>query len=90
VPAALERVGRLSDRHLPEGYRTPIVVRLSLAQAGEPATEAELESRIKLRIPREAIAAGRDSVSAVAATTVRAFERILCDPQAAEVLDGRG
>ena len=88
VPAALERVGRLSDRHLPDGYRTPIVLRLSLAQAGEPATEAELESRIKLRVPRRAIEAGSDSVSAVATTAVHAFERLLSDPDAAEVLDG--
>lgn len=88
VPAALERVGRLSDRHLPAGYRTPIVVRLSLAEAGEPATEAELESRIKLRVPKKAIEAGADAVAAVAATTVQAFERLLSDPEAAEVLDG--
>jgi len=90
VPAALERVGRLSDRHLPDGYRTPIVIRLSLAQAGEPASEAELQSRIKLRIPRAAIEAGPDSVVAVVATTVRAFERLLHDPEAPEVLDGLG
>jgi len=88
VPAALERVGRLSHRHLPEGYRTPIVVRLSLPDASEPATEMELESRVKLRIPRAAIDVGPDSVAALAAATVRAFERLLRDPEAAEVLDG--
>lgn len=90
VPEALDRVAELSSRHLPDGYRTPVVLRLTLADPSEPATEAEVESRVKLRIPRAAIEAGPDSVAALAASTVRAFEALLGDPGAAEVVDGVG
>lgn len=88
VPDALERVGRLASTHLPSGYGTPVVLRLRLARSEDPASEAELEARVKLRVPRAAIGAGSESVTALAESTVRAFERILGDPDAREVLDG--
>ena len=88
VPDALERIGRLATAHLPKGYRTPVVLRLRLAEADDPATEAELEARVKLRMPGAAITAGTSSVTALAESTVRAFERVLSDPDAEEVLDG--
>lgn len=90
VPDALDRVAELSARHLPDGYRTPVVLRLTLAETSEPATEAEVESRIKLRLPRAAIEAGTGSVAALATSAVRAFEALLDDPGSAEVLDGVG
>jgi len=90
VPDALERVADLASRHLPSGYRRPVVLRLTLADPDEASTEAEVESRIKLRIPRAAIEAGTDSVAALCATTVSAFEALLDDPASREVLDGLG
>ncbi len=90
VTDALDRVAELSARHLPVGYRTPVVLRLTLADTDEPATESEVESRVKLRIPRRAIEAGADPVAALAASTVRSFEALLGDPAAGEVLDGVG
>lgn len=90
VPDALGRITKLTTRHLPSGYRTPVTLRLSLAKPSEPPAEAELETRVKLRIPRAAIEAGGPSIAALAGTTVRAFEALLADPAAFEVLDGVG
>ena len=90
VPDALDRVAELSSRHLPDGYTTPVVVRLTLSDTAEPSTEAQVESRVKLRVPRAAIAAGGGSVAALSAATVRAFEALLDDPSAGDVLDGLG
>jgi len=88
VPDALGRVAELTTRHLPSGYRTPVTMRLRLPNPSEPPTEAGLEARIKLRIPRAAIEAGATSISVLATTTVEAFEALLADPAADDVLDG--
>jgi len=90
VPDALGRVAELTTRHLPSGYRTPVTLRLTLARPSEPPTEAELETRVKLRLPRAAIEAGAPSVAALAGTAVGSFEALLSDPTALEVLDGMG
>jgi len=90
VPAALRIVSRVAARHVPEGYQVPVTLRLRLPRAEEPIEEVELESRIKLRIPRGAFRAGSAAVSALAGTAVTAFEAILTDPEAAEILDLEG
>lgn len=90
VPRALDGLAELARAHLPEGYDTPLTLRLRLPKADEPAREAELEARIKLRIPRAAVEAGASAVSALASAAVEAFEVLLADGRAGEVLDLAG
>jgi hypothetical protein len=87
VPRALNQVAALARAHLPEGYQTPVTLRLRLPRAEEDAREAELEARVKLRIPRAAMAAGSSAVSALAAAVVKSLEAILEDPHSRTVLD---
>lgn len=90
VPPALERIAEVARRHLPEGYTTPVTLRLRLPRAEEDVREAELEARIKIRIPRAALSAGSSAVAALASSAVKAFEAILDDPRAGTVLDLEG
>jgi hypothetical protein len=90
VPAALDTLSGVATRHVPESYQVPVTMRLRLPRAEEPIEEVELESRIKLRIPRGAFTAGAAAVSALASTAVGAFEAVLGDPEAAEILDLEG
>lgn len=87
VPDTLERLRELAARHMPQGYRTPVTLRLRLARAEEAVDEADLETRIKLRIPRAAMEAGASAVAALATATVEAFEALLADSEAGTVLD---
>jgi hypothetical protein len=87
VPDALARMAALARMHLPEGYQTPVTLRMRLPRAEEDASEAELEARVKLRIPKAAMSAGESAVSALAAAVVKAVEAILQDPAARSVLD---
>ena len=87
VPDALRRLADLTRDHLPSGYRTPVTLRLRLADPDEDAVESELEARLKLVIPRVATEAGAGAVAALVSSTLRAFETILADPGAAAVLD---
>lgn len=90
VPEALDHIVSLARSHLPEGYATPVTLRLRLPRTDEPVAEAELEARIKLQIPRRAMEAGGSAVAALAATAVRAFEALLEDPEGRRVLDLEG
>lgn len=90
VPRALDGLAELARTHLPEGYDTPLTLRLRLPKADEPAREAELEARIKLRIPRAAVEAGTSAVSALASAAVQAFEALLEGDGAGTVLDLAG
>lgn len=90
VPRALDGLAELARIHLPEGYDTPLTLRLRLPKAEEPARESELEARIKLRIPRAAVEAGASAVSALASAAVQAFEALLEDGAAGVVLDLAG
>ena len=76
----LEGLAEVARGHLPQRYRTPITLRLSLPALGSPAAEVETEYRIKLYIPREALRAGHSAVSALAATASEAFGRVLESP----------
>jgi hypothetical protein len=83
LPAArelLEGLARSTGTHLPEGYRTPVTLRLRLPDRDSPLDEAELEARLKLTLPRAALDAGPSAISALCSATVGAFERVLGDP----------
>ena len=58
----------------PSGRRPqrPVTLRMRLPRAEEDASEAELEARVKLRIPKAAMNAGESAVSALAAAVVKA------------------
>ncbi len=66
---------------LPEGYQTPVSVRLRVPRADSDPAEADSEFRLKLRIPKRAYEAGADALSALASTVVTAFEAALQHPE---------
>jgi hypothetical protein len=83
LPPVPEVLGALSDmaaRHLLEGYRTPVTLRLRLGDTPRPVDRATLEARIKLALPVSALEAGAGAIEAVSGATVDAFERLLADP----------
>ena len=86
----LAHLTRVTEDCLPDGYRTPITVRLRLKGPEEDPGKADSEVRLKLRIPSSAFAAGAGAVSALASTTVAAFERALEHADFQELLDGEG
>lgn len=90
VPTAMEALARVAARHVPEAYQVPVTLRLRLPRVEEDIDEVELESRIKLRMPRGAFRAGSGAVAALAATAVRSFEALLADPDAGKILDLAG
>jgi hypothetical protein len=87
VPEALEGVAELARRHLPDGYRTPVTLRLRLGDPRRPAEDAALETRLKLVLPPAALDAGHGAVAALTSTTLSAFERLLADDAAARWLE---
>jgi hypothetical protein len=80
VSATLKELGRATSRHLPAGYRTPLSLRTRLPEPEAPPGEADVEVRFKIRIPSGAVEAGTDAVSALATSSVHAFEELLADP----------
>lgn len=82
----LERLIRAAGETLPEGYRTPVSLRLTAEGRMSRAEEAGVEARIKLLIPRTALEAGASAVASLASFTVSAFESLLECPEAAELL----
>lgn len=87
VQETLNALGRLASAHLPEGYRTPLTLRLRLDDAAEEAASASSEIRFKLRLPRTSLEAGADAVAALSSATVRAFAGLLASPDLAPFLD---
>lgn len=85
VPEVLESLADLAASHLPEGYRTPVTLRLRLADAPRAAERAALEARIKLSLPKAALTAGASAIEAVAGATVDAYLRLLSDPDSVRV-----
>ncbi len=88
VVATLAKLASLASRHLPEGYRTPVTLRLRLPDAGSPAREATLEARLKLSVPRTALEAGASAVSALSSAAIDAFTRVLDDVELHPLLEG--
>lgn len=77
----LKALATVSSDALPEGYPTPVSVRLRLPRASTEPGEADTEFRLKLRIPKRAFEAGADALSALASTSVTAFEAALQHPE---------
>jgi hypothetical protein len=84
--SVLERVGRAAGETLPEGYRVPVSIRIGLPDRGTPPGDADVQLRVKLKIPRVALEAGASAVSALASSVVTSFERLLECPEVAELL----
>ena len=78
---SLRVLGELSGRVLPDGYSTPLTLRLRLPSGSTEPETAESEVRFKLRLPRSAIAAGPTAVRGIARATMAAFEDILRAPE---------
>ncbi len=79
VAAVLEEAGAIAGEYLPEGYRTPVTLRLRLPDRHRAAVDASVETRFKLDLPRTAIDAGASAVSALSAAAVKAFDDLLSD-----------
>lgn len=82
----LRRVGRGAGEVLPEGYRTPVVVRLQMDDAHGHPSDASLQVRVKLSLPAAAMAGGHRPTRALASAATRAFEELLECPEFAELL----
>lgn len=80
VPSCLDALGMLAAATLPEGFRTPVTLRLRLDDGGDPVARASTEIRFKLRIPRAALDAGAPTVAALSRATVTAFGLLSRDP----------
>ena len=75
--AALSLLAEVARKALPEGYQTPLTLRYRLPNLGEDPGKSDTEIRFKLYIPAPALKAGHSAVVALAASTVRAFGKIL-------------
>lgn len=64
----------------PEGYRTPVSLRVFMDEPEDPVDRAETEYRFKLHLPKTALEAGMAATSALAASTAGAFEGLLGHP----------
>jgi hypothetical protein len=88
VPRVVRTLGDLSLGVLPDGYRTPLTLRLRLDR-GQEAESASSEVRFKLHLTEAALEAGQETVGALAVATVRAFEALLTDRRLARLLEER-
>lgn len=86
VSCVMDRVAAATRETLPDGYRTPVSVRLAIPDGDVPAEQADVQFRIKLSIPRAAVDAGSSAVNALATAAVSAFEALLERPEVAEML----
>jgi hypothetical protein len=83
LPAASDLLGglaRATRAELPEGYRTPVALRLRLPDSDWSVDDTEVEARLKLTLPQAALDAGSSAVSALCSATVESFEGVLADP----------
>lgn len=86
IEPLLERISQAAAETLPQGYRTPVSVRVALPDTAADTESAEVQLRFKLRLPRSAIRTGSSAVSALASAAVAAFEHLLERPEVAELL----
>jgi hypothetical protein len=75
--SALGALGALSRLKLPEGYNTPLTLRLRLKNGDDEPEAAECEVRFKLRLPKAAIAQGRAEIQRLTDVAVAAFQDLL-------------
>ena len=87
---ALTLLREISRGALPDGYRTPLTLRLRLGDPHDDVDEAEAEVRFKLRMTRRPIESGHAAVRDLAAATVAAFGRILEEPRLLELMSRDG
>lgn len=78
-PAAdvLDEVARASSDRIPGRYRRPVTLRFRLADAGEPASEADTEVRFKVRLPRDVVSGGTGAVADFTRSVVVDFASLL-------------
>lgn len=74
---AIRELGALSAAVLPEGFSTPVTLRLRLKDGGDEPASAESEVRFKLRLPKATIAEGPGAVRGLAERAMAAFRAIL-------------
>ncbi len=87
VGGALRTLGAVAHAHLPDGYRTPITLRLRLDDPVADPGSATSEVRFKLRIPRAALDAGVRAVAALSAATADRFTTLLGAVELQPLLD---
>ena len=86
IPPILRRISAAVGETLPDGYRTPMALRVGLPDTGVEPGDAEVQLRVKLSAPPVAMEAGGSAVSALASAAVVAFEHLLERPEIAELL----
>jgi hypothetical protein len=87
IRTMLASLAAMARGHLPEGYQTPVTLRLRLDDAEAVPDDATSEVRFKLRIPRVALDAGAGAVSALSSATVRAFAALIDDADLTSLLE---
>lgn len=85
---ALSRLGAVAAASLPMAPRTPVTLRLRLADGRESVAAAETEARFRVRLPQAAIGAGAAAVKAFAAACVEAFAALAADPELLRFVEG--
>jgi hypothetical protein len=73
-------LAKVGTECMPDGYRTPITVRMRVEGPDTAPGAASSEVRLKLHIPAKATKAGSAAVSVLASSAVAAFERVLAHP----------
>jgi hypothetical protein len=86
VSDVLERVAAASLETLPDGYPTPVSVRVAIPDGDTPPEYAHVQFRIKVTIPSAAVCVGASAVSALSSSVVTSFEALLERPEVAEML----
>jgi hypothetical protein len=82
----LSRVAVAAGETLPDGYRVPVSIRIGIPDSTVDVDAADVQLRVKLKIPAVALDAGASAVSALASSAVSSFERLLERPEVAELL----
>ncbi len=86
VPDSLGRLATAAGSALPEGYRTPLTLRLRLAGPDTAVPDAGTEVRFKLHLPETALEVGGGAVSTLARVTASAFDELLAGPEVRDLL----
>jgi len=77
----LEQLRVVTAEVLPEGFTVPLSVRGRTRSERVPASEADVEVRVKLVIPKAAMEAGHDALAALCSATARSFEALCRRPE---------
>jgi hypothetical protein len=77
---ALTEAAAAARTRLPGDYPAPLSIRVRLDDSNQHVDDGTVELRIKLRITQSVLRSGPSAVTALAATAVHGFERLLGDP----------